>query len=94
MTDSKSVTGSFQTKMIPPPLWNACDFVLQFNFTLAHIPGTKNAAADFSSCLQMDPDEKINLKIREYIPTQLKKVDIDSKGIALEEPIFFATADQ
>ena len=28
MTDSKSVTGFFQSKMIPPPLWNACDFVL------------------------------------------------------------------
>ena len=28
MTDSKSVTRFFQTKMIPRPLWNACDFVL------------------------------------------------------------------
>ena len=35
MTDSKSVTRLFQTKMIPPPLWNACDFVLQFNSTNA-----------------------------------------------------------
>ena len=39
MTDSKSVTRFFQTKMIPPPLWKACVFVLQFNFTIAHIPG-------------------------------------------------------
>ena len=37
MTDSKSVTRFFQTKMIPPPLWNACDFVLQFNLTIAHM---------------------------------------------------------
>ena len=39
MNDSKSVTRFFQTKMIPPPLWNAYDFVLQFNFTtlLLHI---------------------------------------------------------
>ena len=36
MTDSKPVTRFFQIKMIPPPLWNACDFVLQFNFTIAH----------------------------------------------------------
>ena len=30
LTDSKSVTHFFQTKAIPPALWNACDFVLQF----------------------------------------------------------------
>ena len=59
MTDSKSVTRFFQTKMIPPPLWNACDFVLQFNFTIAHIPGKMNTAADFLSRLEMDPNEKI-----------------------------------
>ena len=94
MTDSKSVTRSFQTKMIPPPLWNACDFVFQFNFTLALIPGTMNTAADFLFRLQMDPNEKINLKIREDIPTQPIKVDIDSTGIAQEEPIFFDTTDQ
>ena len=58
MTDSKSVTRFFQTKMIPPPLWNACDFVLQFNFTIAHIPGKTNTAADFLSRLQMDPNKK------------------------------------
>ena len=47
MTYSKSVTRFFQTKMSPPPLWNACDFVLQFNFTIAHIPGKMNTAAVF-----------------------------------------------
>ena len=46
-TDSKSVTKFVQTKMIPPPLWNACDFVLQLNFFIAHIPGKMNTAADF-----------------------------------------------
>ena len=47
MTDSKSVTRILQTKMIPPPLWNACDFVLQYNFTIAHILGKMNTAAYF-----------------------------------------------
>ena len=73
MTDSKSVTGFFQTKMIPPPLWNACDFVRQFNFTIAHIPAKMNIAADFLSRLEMDPNEKIILKIREDIPTKRLK---------------------
>ena len=47
MADSKSVTIFFKTKMIPAPLWKACDFVLQFNFTIAHISGKKNTAAVF-----------------------------------------------
>ena len=77
MTDSKSVTRFFQTKMIPPPLWNACDFVLQFNFTIAHIPGKMNTAADFLSRLEMDPNEKVILKIREDIPTKPIEVNIE-----------------
>ena len=94
MTDSKSVTRFFQTKMIPPPLWNACDFVLQFNFTIAHIPGKKNTAADFLSRLEMDPNEKINLKIREDIPTKPIEVNIESTGIAQEGTVFFDPTDQ
>ena len=46
-TDSKSVTRFFRTEMIPPSLWNACDFVQKFNFTIAHIPRKMNTAADF-----------------------------------------------
>ena len=93
MTDSKSVTRFFQTKMIPPPLWNACDFVLQFNFTIAHIPGKMNTAADFISRLEMDPNEKVNLKIREDIPTKPIEVNIESTGIAQEEPVFSDPTD-
>ena len=94
MSDSKSVTRFFQTKMIPPTLWNACDFVLQFNFTIAHIPGKMNTAADFLSRLEMDPNEKIILKIREDIPTKPIEVSIESTGIAQEEQVFLDTTDQ
>ena len=94
MTDRKSVTRFFQTKMIPPHLWNACDFILQFNFTIAHIPGKKNTAADFLSRLEMDPNEKITLKIREEIPTKPIEVNIESTGIAQEEQVFLDTTDQ
>ena len=94
MTDSKSVTRFFQTKMIPPPLWNACDFVLQFNFFIAHIPGKINTAADFLSRLEMDPNEKIFLKIREDIPTKPIEVNIESTGIAQEETVYFDPTDQ
>ena len=44
----KSVTRFFQTKAIPPSLWNACDYVLQFNLKRAHIAGSVNTAGNFS----------------------------------------------
>ena len=94
MTDSKLVTRFFRTKMIPPPLWDACDFVLQFNFTIAHIPGKMNTAADFLSRLEMDPNEKITLKITEDIPTKSIEVNIESTGIAQEEQVFHDPTDQ
>ena len=59
MTESKSVTRFFQTKMIPPPPWKVCNFVSQFNFTITHIPGIMNTATDFLSRLEMDPTEKV-----------------------------------
>ena len=64
LTDNKSVTRFFQTKAIPPALWNACDYVLQFNFKFAHIAGSVNTAADFLSRLELKVTEKIRLKIR------------------------------
>ena len=94
MTDSKSVTRFFQTKMIPPPLWKACDFVLQFNFTIAHIPGKINTTADFPSRLEMDPKEKILLKIREDNPTKPIEMNIESTGVAREEQVFHDPTDQ
>ena len=48
--------------MIPPPLWNACDSVLQNKFTNAHHPGKMNTAADFLSQLEMHPNEKNSFK--------------------------------
>ena len=95
MTDSKSVTRFFQTKMIPPPLWNAYnEFVLQFNFAIAHIPGETNTAADFLTRLEMDPNKKILLNIREDIPTKPIEVNIESTGIAQQETVFFDPTDQ
>ena len=93
-TVSKTVTRFFQAKMIPPPLWNACDFVLQLNFNIAHFPGKLDKEADFLSHLEMDPNEKIILKIREDIPIKSIEVNIEFRGIAQEEPVFVDTTDQ
>ena len=51
LTDNKSVTRFFQIKAIPPSLWNACDYVLQFNFEITRIAGSVNTAANFLSRL-------------------------------------------
>ena len=79
--------------MIPPSLWNACDFVLQFNSTVAHIPGKMNTSVNFLSRLELDPNEKITLKIREDNPTKPIEVNIESTGIPPEEPVFCDTTN-
>ena len=75
-TDNRSVTRFFQTKMIPPALWNACDYVLQYNFVIAHVAGTMNTAVDFLSRTEVDPTEKLELTIRNDIHTKAIEVNI------------------
>ena len=53
-----------------------------------------NTAADFLSCLEMDPNEKKILKIRKDIPTKPIEVNIESTGIAQEETVFFNPTHQ
>ena len=95
LTDNKSVTRFFQTKAIPPALWNACDYVRQFNSKIAQIVGSVNGAADFLSRLELKVTEKIRLKIREDIQTTTIEVTNSSSDVADEEHFFFThTADK
>ena len=87
LTDNKSVTRFFQTKIIPPALWNACDFLLHFYFTIAHVPGRMNTAADFLSRLDLDP-KKIQLLTRDDIQTSPIEVHIQSSNVAEEEQFY------
>ena len=91
LTDNKSVTRFFQTKAIPPALWNACDYVLQFNFKIEHIAGSVNT--DFLSRLEFEVTEKIRLKIREDIQTTPIEVTTSSSDVADEEQVFFTQTD-
>ena len=93
LTDNKSVTRFFQTKISPPTLWNACDYVIQFNFTIAHIPGKNNTAADYLSRLEISPKEKLILRIREDIPTKPIELHVQSAGVSEEEPLFYTEDD-
>ena len=85
LTDNKSVTRFFETKAIPPALWNACDYVLQFNFKIAQIAGSVNTADEFLSRLELKVTEKIRLKIREDIHTTPIEVTTSSSDVADEE---------
>ena len=89
LTDNKSVTRFFQTKAIPPAL---CDYVLQFNFKIAHIAGSVNTAADFLSRLELKVTE-ICLKFREVIQTTPIEVTTSSSDVADEEQVLFTHAD-
>ena len=89
MTDNRSVTRFFQTKVIPPTLWSACDYVLQFNFHVMHVAGTQNTAADFLSRIDFNPKEKVELKIRNDITIQPIQVNLQSTDVADEEQLFF-----
>ena len=59
MIDNRSVTRFFQTKAIPSTLWNACDYVLRFNFHIMHVAGTQNTATDSISRFEVNPKERV-----------------------------------
>ena len=94
LTDNKSVTRFFQTKIIPPTLWNACEYVNQFSFTIAHIPGKNKTAADYLSRLEICPKEKLVLRIREDIPTTPIELNVQSAGVTEEDQIFYTGDDE
>ena len=92
LTDNKSDTRFFQTKIIPLPFWNPCNYVIQINFIIAHIPGKNNTATDYLSGVKMDPNEKLILKIREDVGTRPIEVNVQSAGLS-EEQVFFTQED-
>ena len=92
-TDNKSVTCFFQTKAIPPALWNACDYMLQFNFKIEHIAGSINTAADFLFRLELKTTEQLRLKVREDIQKTPIEATTSSSEVADEEQFFFTHAD-
>ena len=93
LRDNKSVTRFFQTNAIPPALWSACYYVLQFHFKIAHIAGSVKPAADILSRLELKVLEKMRLKIREDIQTTHIEVTTSSSDVADVEHIIFTHAD-
>ena len=61
---------------------------MQYNFVIAHVSGVINTAADFLSRLEFKITEKLELTIRKAITTQAVEVNIQSTGVAEEEPMY------
>ena len=93
-TDKRAVTRFFQAKLIPPALWNACDYVLQYNFVIAHVAGSMNTAADFLSRTEVNPVKKLEMSIRNDIQTKAIEVNIQSSSIVEEEQIYILPDDE
>ena len=75
LSDNKSLTQFFQSKTIPPTLWNFIDRVLSFNLVIAHKPGSANHADKFLSWMQTNRSAKMSLKLTDKI--SIKEVHID-----------------
>ena len=57
------------------------DRVIACNLVLAYIPGKANAAADFLSRMQTDPNESLELQSVHPIPTEQIEIDMKAKTL-------------
>ena len=78
LTD-KSITRFFRAKQIPSYLCKYVDRVTAFNIVVTHIPGKSNAAADFLSRLQSNPNETIELKLTDRTPIRENEMNERAK---------------
>ena len=74
-------------------MWNACDYVLQFNFKKVHSAVSVNTAAAFFSRLELKVTEKIHLKIRQDVQTAPIEVTTSFSDVADGGQFFFTQAD-
>ena len=83
----------FLTKAVATALLKACDYVLQFNFKIAHIAGSVETAANFFYRLELKVTENLSLKVREDIQTTPIEVNTAPSDATVEEQFFFTQAD-
>ena len=87
LTNKKAMTRLFKTKIVPPALWNACDYVIKFTFVIAHISRAQNTAAEYLSQLDAEPEDKLVVKNREDVQTLPIEINVQSAGVPQEEQI-------
>ena len=91
LTDNKSLTQFFQSKVIPPSLWNCSDRILAFNIVIAHIPGRANYAADFLSRMENDKSATMSLKLIDRIPVREIEIDTEAQNPDIDLNVLFDT---
>ena len=91
LTDNKSLTQFFQSKVIPPSPWNCLDRILAFNIVIAHIPGRANYAADFFSRMENDKTATMSLKLTDRIPVREIEIDTEAQSPDVELNVLFDT---
>ena len=79
LTDNKTLTIVYQSKSLHPSLWNFMDRIIAHNIVLPEIPGKANAAGDFSSTMQTDPNESLELQLADSIPMKQREIDMKAK---------------
>ena len=89
LTDNKSLTQFFQSKVIPPSLWNCLDRILAFNIVIAQIPGRANYAADFLSRMENDKTATMSLKLTDRIPVREIKIATEAQNPDVELNVLF-----
>ena len=89
LTDNKSLTQFFQSKVLPPSLWNCLDRILAFNIVIAHIPGRANYAADFLSRMENDKTATLSLKLTDRIPVREIEIDTEAQNPDIEMNALF-----
>ena len=91
LTDNKSLTQFFQSKVKPPSLWNCLDRILAFNIAIAHIPGRANYAADFLSRMENDKTATMSLKLTDRLPVREIETDTEAQNPDVELNVLFDT---
>ncbi len=69
LTVNESLTRYFQAKHMAPSFWNHIDFILFFDFMIAHIPVKTNQTLEYLSRIITDPDNQLKMTINGRIPT-------------------------
>ena len=76
MTDIEALVKFFQAKQIPPKLWIFWDQMLQFSFSVAHVPGTEILGVDYLSRLIIELQQRVYLKLTDNMPVYHIKIDL------------------
>ena len=91
LTENKSLTQFFQSKVIPPSLWNCLDRILAFNIVIAHTPGRANYAADFLSRMENDKTATILLNLTDRTPVRGIEIDTEAQNPDIELNVLLDT---